>query len=93
MTNKANSKLSFLHRTLKGCPDELKQMADFSLIHSFMAPLSRTRTKNTTVVKLKGCSVELQGLFKLGIQDTLVFLICLMGWDGHLFLKGDRRLD
>ena len=30
---------------------------------------------------------------KIGIQDTLVFLICLMCWDGSLFLKGDRRLD
>ena len=36
MTNKANSKLSFLRRNLKGCPEKLKQMAYFSLIHSFM---------------------------------------------------------
>ena len=36
MTNKANSKLSFLHRNLKGCPEKLKQTAYFSLIHSFM---------------------------------------------------------
>ena len=36
MTNKANSKLSFLRRNLKGCPDKLKQTAYFSLIHSFM---------------------------------------------------------
>ena len=36
MTNKANSKLSFLHRNLKGCPEKLKQTAYFCLIHSFM---------------------------------------------------------
>ena len=36
MTNKANSKLSFLHRNLKGCPEKLKQTAYFSLSHSFM---------------------------------------------------------
>ena len=36
MTNKTNSKLSFLHRNLKGCPDKLKQTAYFSLIRSFM---------------------------------------------------------
>ena len=37
MTNKANSKLLFLHRNLKGCPDKLKQTAwYFSLIRSFM---------------------------------------------------------
>ena len=57
-----------------------------------MAPLFGTRTKNT-VTKLKGCSVELQGSSKVGIRDTLVFLICLMCWGGRLFLKGDRRLD
>ena len=37
MTNKANSKLSFLRRNLKGCSDKLKQTACFSLIRSFMA--------------------------------------------------------
>ena len=35
MTNKANSKLSFLRRNLKGCPEKLKQTAYFSLIRSF----------------------------------------------------------
>ena len=36
MTNKANSKLSFLRRNMKGCPEKLKQTAYFSLIRSFM---------------------------------------------------------
>ena len=36
MTNKANSKLSFLRRNLKGCPEKLKQTASFSLVRSFM---------------------------------------------------------
>ena len=36
MTNKANSKLWFLCRNLKGCPDKHKQTAYFSLILSFM---------------------------------------------------------
>ena len=96
MTNKANSKLSCLRRNLKGCPEKLKQTAYFSLIRFFMeymAPLFGTHTRSTTVTKLRGCSVELQGSSKVGIQDTLVFLICLMCWDGRLFLKGDRRLD
>ena len=39
-----------------------------------MAPLFGTHTKNTTVTKLRGCSVELQRSSKVGIQDTLVFL-------------------
>ena len=42
-----------------------------------MAPLFGTPTKRTTVIMLKGCSVELQGSSKVGNQDT-VFLICLM---------------
>ena len=57
MTNRANSKLSFLRSNLKGC------------------------------------SVELQGSSRVGIRDTLVFLICLRSWSGRLFLKGYRRLD
>ena len=36
MTNKANSKFSFLRRNLKGCPEKLKQTVYFSLIRSFM---------------------------------------------------------
>ena len=36
MTNKANSKLSFLRRNLKGYPEKLKQTVYFSLIRSFM---------------------------------------------------------
>ena len=36
MTNKANSKLSFLRRNLRGCPEKLKQTGYFSLIHTFM---------------------------------------------------------
>ena len=88
MTNKANSKL-------KGCPEKLKQTAYFSLIHSFMEYGATVWDpyQNTTVIKLKGCSVELQGSSKVGIQDTLVFLICLICWGGRLFLKVDRKLD
>ena len=36
MTNKVNSKLSFLCRNLKGCPEKLKKTAYFSLIRSSM---------------------------------------------------------
>ena len=36
MTNNANSKLSFLHRNLKGCTEKLKQISWFSLILYFM---------------------------------------------------------
>ena len=36
MTNKANSKLSFLRRNLKCCPEKLKQTTYFSLIRSSM---------------------------------------------------------
>ena len=48
MTNKANSKLSFLRRNLKGCPEKLKQTAYFSLIRSFME-YGATGTQNTLV--------------------------------------------
>ena len=95
MTNKANSNLSFLRCNLKGWPEKLKQTAYFSLIRSFMEYGATVWDpyQNTTVTKLRGCSVELQGSSKVGIRDTLVFLICLMCWGGRLFLKGDRRFD
>ena len=80
-------------RNLKGCPERLKQTAYLSLILSFMEPLFGTSTKSTTVRRLRGCIVKLQGSSKVGIQDTLVFLICLMCWGGRFILKGDRRLD
>ena len=91
MTNKANSKLSYLRCNLKGCPEKLKQTAYFSLIRSFME-------YGTTVwdpyQKYNSDKVErVQRQTKVGIQDTVVFLICLMCWGGRLFLKGDRRLD
>ena len=59
--------------------------AYFSLIRSFMeSPLFGTYTKSTPV---RGCSVELKGLLTVDIQDTLVFLICLMCWGVCLFSK------
>ena len=74
----------------EGLRRKAKQTAYFALIRSFM---EYDATVSTIVIKLRGCSVELQGSSKVGIQDTLVFLICLKCWGGHLFLKGDRRLD
>ena len=84
MTNKANFKLSFLCHNMMGCTEKLKQTLE---------PLSGTHTKNTKVIKLRGCSIELKSSLKAGKQDTLVLLICLMNWDGRLFVKGNRRLD
>ena len=96
ITNKANSKLSFLSRNLKGCPEKLKQTAYFSLIRSFMEygatvwdPYQKYNSDKIERVQ----RVKLQGLSRVGTRDTLVFLICLMCWGGRLFLKEDRRLD
>ena len=36
ITSKANSKLSFLRRNLKGCPEKLRETACFSLVRSFL---------------------------------------------------------
>ena len=36
IATKANSKLSFLRRNLKGCPEKLKETAYFSLVQSFL---------------------------------------------------------
>ena len=39
-TTKANSKLSFLRRNLKGCPEKLRETAYFSLVRSFLEYIS-----------------------------------------------------
>ena len=36
ITAKANSKLSFLRRNLKGCPEKLRETAYFTLVRSFL---------------------------------------------------------
>ena len=36
ITSKANFKLSFLRRNLKGCPEKLRETAYFSLVRSFL---------------------------------------------------------
>ena len=36
ITSKTNSKLSFLRRNLKGCPEKLRETAYFSLVRSFL---------------------------------------------------------
>ena len=94
MTNKANSKLSFLRRNLKCCPEKLKQTAYFSLILSFIEygatvwdPYQKYNSD-----KIERVQRWAARFVKVGIQDTLVFLICFMCWDCHLFLKWDRRL-
>ena len=47
-----------------------------------MAPLSVTYSKSTTVIRLRGCSGELQGLSKVGIHDgSSVFdMLDELGW-------------
>ena len=95
MTNKANSKLWFLRRNLKGCIEKLKQTAYFSLIRSFMeygATVCDPYQKYNSD-KMEGVQRRAARLSKVGIRDTLLFLICLMCWGGRLFLKRDRRLD
>ena len=73
MTNKANSKLTFLRRNLKGCPEKLKQTVYFYWIRSFM---EYGATAWDTYQKYNSDIVErVQGSSKVGIQDTLVFRI------------------
>ena len=86
MTNKANSKLLFLRLNLKGCPKKLKQTAYLSLIRSFM---EYDITEWDPYQKYNSDKAARSS--KVDIQDTLVFLICLMCWGGRLFLKEDRR--
>ena len=96
MTNKANSKLLFLRRNLKGCPEKLKQTAYFSLVRSFMEYSATVGfyTKNTTVAKLRGCNVELQLRFvksRYSRYSSVSDMLDVLGWTP--LSQMSRRLD
>ena len=63
ITSKANSKLSFLRRNLKGCPEKLRETAYFSLVRSFLEysaivwhPSPKIQLPQTGDGAAKGCS-------------------------------------
>ena len=94
MTNKANIKLSFFHRHLKGCLEQLKETDYFSSTHYFMeygAPVWDPH-QNYNSKKFRRCSIERQGSWRAHIEDTPVLQRIFMSWDGHLLLKDDRML-
>ena len=57
ITSKANSKLSFLRRNLKGCPEKLRETAYFSLVRSFLEySATDWHPRQTGDGAAKGCS-------------------------------------
>ena len=73
MTNKVNSKLSFLRRNLKGCPEKLKQTAYFSLIRSFME-YGATSQFGTVVFTKNANSDKIEwACFRLKLRHWLYF--------------------
>ena len=75
-----DSKLSFLRRNLKGCPEKLKQTADFSSIRSFMEygatvwdPYQKYNSD-----KIERVQRRLQVSSKVGIRDTLLASVALL---------------
>ena len=61
-----------------------------------MAPRFGTRTKSTTVIRLRGCSVELQGSSKVGIQDSRYSSVSdmhdVLGWTPLSQRRQEARL-
>ena len=60
-----------------------------------MAPLFGTHNKNTTVTKLRGCSVEQQGSSQVGILDTrssVSDMLDVLGWTPLSQRKQEARL-
>ena len=71
-TNKAISKLSFLRRNLKGCPEKLKQTAYISLIRSSM---EYGATVWDPYQKYNGDKVERFAASSCKVRQKLVFKI------------------
>ena len=92
-TNKANSKLSFLCRNLKGCPEKLKQTGYSSLICSSMEygatvwdPYQKYNSDKVERVQRRAARFVKSWYSRYSsVSDVL--------GSGRLFLKGDRRLD
>ena len=95
MTNKANSRLSFLRRNLKGCPEKLKQTAYFSLIRSSMEygatvwdPYQKYNSDKVERVQRRTARFVKSWYSRC---SSVSDMLDVLGW--RLFLKGDRRLD
>ena len=97
MTNRANSKLSFLflRRNLKGCPEKLKQTAYISLIRSFIEygatvwdPYQKYNSNKVERVQRRAARYVKS---RYSIYSSISDMLEVLG--GRLFLKGDRRLD
>ena len=84
MTNKANSKLSFLRRNLKGRPEKLKQTANFSLIRNLLVKISLLQIKltyesqlfanqNHRYILMYQLVTKKQNLAKINIFEKLIF--------------------
>ena len=63
ITSKANSKLSFLRRNLKGCPEKLRETAYFSLVRSFLEYSAtvwhpRQKYNSDKLEMVQGCSLR-----------------------------------
>ena len=92
-TNKANSKLSFLRRNLKGCPEKLKQTAYFSLFRSSMEygatvwdPYQKYNSDKVERVQRRAAR------FVKSWYSRYSSVSVVLGVDAS-FSKGDRRLD
>ena len=88
--------LSFLRRNLKGCPEELKQTAYFSLICSFMgysAPVWDPYHKYNTD-KVERVQRHAARFIKVGIQDTLSVsdMLDVLGWPPLSQRRQEARL-
>ena len=79
MTNKANSKLSFLCCNLKGCPEKPMQTDYFSLVRSFMECGATVwdlyRKYNSD--KVERCSAELQ-VYLVKSRYTIYYSVTVM---------------
>ena len=78
MTNKDNSKLSFLRRNLKGFPVKLKQTAYFSLIRSYMEYGTTVWDPYQKYNSDKDEREQRRAARFIKSRYTLVFLICLI---------------
>ena len=96
ITNKANAKLSFLRRNLKVCPENLKELAYFSLVRSFMEysatvwdPYQKFNVDKIEMVQRRAARF-VKGKYRR--TESVTLLLDSLGWPSLARRRSDARL-
>ena len=96
ITSKANGKLAFLRRNLKGCPEKLKEIAYFSLVRSTLeysstvwSPHQQFNIKKLEGVQRRAARFVNNSYFN---RESVTKMLTKLEWQSLLARRADARL-